>query len=147
MTEKFRNFHTVKSRLTFLRVSVSVSVPVDLELTGLKVPSTLSSRNSFRGDGGMAGAILLDFVLSTVLVSFVRLVFAVDVIRELFIFSSMLENTKKGNYYYCIEKYKPIRNIGYRFSHIYDLTVASVTQLHTYWFLLFLKSCVLKFAI
>ena len=79
-----------------MRVSVSVSVPVDLELTGLKVPSTLSSRNSFRGDGGMAVAILLDFVLSTVLVSFVRLVFAVDVIRELFIFSSMLENTKKG---------------------------------------------------
>ena len=39
---------------TFLRVSVSVSVPVDLELTGLKVPSTLSSRRIFKGDGGMA---------------------------------------------------------------------------------------------
>jgi hypothetical protein len=37
---------------------VSVSVPVDLELTGLRVPSTLSSRKIFNGDGGMAEAIL-----------------------------------------------------------------------------------------
>ena len=40
--------------LTFFRVSVSVSVPVDLELTGLSVPSTLSSRRIFNGDGGTA---------------------------------------------------------------------------------------------
>jgi hypothetical protein len=40
--------------LTFFRVSVSVSVPVDFELTGLSVPSTLSSRRSFNGDGGIA---------------------------------------------------------------------------------------------
>ena len=36
---------------------MSVSVPVDLELTGLRVPSTLSSRKIFNGDGGMAEAI------------------------------------------------------------------------------------------
>ena len=37
---------------------MSVSVPVDLELTGLRVPSTLSSRKIFNGDGGIAEAIL-----------------------------------------------------------------------------------------
>lgn len=36
-----------------MRVSVSVSVPVDFELTGESVPSTLSSRKIFRGEGGM----------------------------------------------------------------------------------------------
>ena len=37
---------------------MSVSVPVDLELTGLRVPSTLSSRKILSGDGGIAEATL-----------------------------------------------------------------------------------------
>ena len=45
--------------ITFFLVSVSVSVPVDLEDTGLSVPSTLSSRSIFKGLGGIAD-ILVD---------------------------------------------------------------------------------------
>ena len=37
---------------TFFRISVSVSVPADFELTGESVPSTESSLRNFRGDGG-----------------------------------------------------------------------------------------------
>ena len=74
---------------------MSVSVPVDFELTGLNVPSTLSSLKSFNGDGGIAVAILLDFVLNTVVsvvVLFVK--FGVDVMMVdvllLFMLSSIL---------------------------------------------------------
>ena len=79
---------------------MSVSVPVDFELTGLNVPSTLSSLKSFNGDGGIAVAILLDFVLNTVVSDVVVFVkFGVDVMMVdvllLFMLSSIL--CKKNN--------------------------------------------------
>ena len=73
--------HALEKVITFLRVSVSVSVPVDFELTGLRVPSTLSSRNIFSGDGGMmAPAAILD------------LLGAVSVLRDILL-SSTLQNS------------------------------------------------------
>ena len=62
--------------ITFFLVSVSVSVPVDLEDTGLSVPSTLSSRSIFKGLGGIAdilvdgGACLFSAIIELMLVLF-----------------------------------------------------------------------------
>ena len=61
--------------ITFFLVSVSVSVPVDLEDTGLSVPSTLSSRRIFKGLGGIVdiledGGCLFSAIIELMLVLF-----------------------------------------------------------------------------
>ena len=42
----------VAVKYTFFLISVSVSVPADLELTGERVPSTESSLKNFNGEWG-----------------------------------------------------------------------------------------------
>ena len=69
--------------LTFFLVSVSVSVPVDLEDTGLSVPSTLSSRRILSGDGGIVvveAILLLLLLVLLISVTGVELVAIIEVV-------------------------------------------------------------------
>ena len=90
--------------ITFFLVSVSVSVPVDLEDTGLSVPSTLSSLRIFKGLGGIAdilvdgGACLFSAIIELMLVLFC----SVEVKLEIKIEMNHFHLVNEEGLYHCL---------------------------------------------